>query len=888
MMKRIIYTLCACFLSWIVFQGTLSAQGSGKVTTISGKGYNMEEKKAPMKRDMFGQPTKQMSYEELFRDKKVKTSKGLMTIHAVNDHGCELVYVEFPKRLLEKDMMLTTAVRETSDNGSCAVGQFGDFIYLRFYLENDNLEARAIVGDEPVNLTGDERVEGALEGAHKPGIWQMMKVMAYTPDSSAVVVDMTQFFMNHTEYTNPFSAFRGNIMGAMAPDLQRQRPEMNKLVQVTAYDNNISVTGDYAYLVDYSFMGTVYMRNKPVAITADRILLMMPEDVMMPRIADVRVGTTKLPKNVVSGIDEGFRKKVYTLRRRIEPFDEAAYRAGQLVEPKKPIVFYMDTLMPQDWKKAIKDGAEAWNEAFEAAGFKNVIRVVEFPKNDPKFSAFDIANSVIRYVPSWNSYAQNSLHVDMRSGEILNSSIMVYGQLMQGLSTMYKGMAMTADPTARTNGELPENTRYELLKVYMSQMVGNCLGFTSNGRPDSAYPVDSLRSPSFTRKYGISPSIMGYYITYNYIAKEEDVAKGTRLIPLPVGEADKYMVKWLYTPIYEATTPEEEVPVLDEWIAEKKGNPAYSFGYPSGLYFDPSSTPGILGNDHLKSMKFYMERLNYALKNVDTWYSRDDKDYGHRAELMRFLFNDVGFKIRMVLSHVGGFRYNVGEEGATYDFVTKDEEKQYIDLMFKWMKEIPTLRQRGLEKKIGLSEDPTYMFVWDCFSQLFDRAILIYFAQEKGSKGYTAEEFVEELSRRAWAPTVQGKSKLTEIEQIMQSALVGSLLLSSGLQPQPPMMGQRQPMPQGGGGKKLDMDLYGAAPRIKMCGDSYWNTADQSLALDPDLDIRVVREPVQHIYYKMLLRTKAIIEKAIPNSTGELRAHYEFLLYKIHDVMDNK
>lgn len=836
---------------------------------------------------MPGQPAKLVSYEELFQDKKVRTSKGLMTIHAVNDHGRELVYVEFPKNLLGKDMMLTTSVRETSDNGSCAVGQFGDFIYLRFYLENDNLEARAIVGDEPVNLTGNERVEGALEEAHKPGIWQMMHVMAYTPDSSAVVVDMTRFFMDQTDYTNPFSSFNGNIMGANGNGLQRLRPELSKLVQVNAYDNNISVTGDYSYSVDYSFMGTVYMRNKPVSITADRILLMMPEETMRPRIADVRVGTVQLPKRVISSIDEGFRKKVYTLRRRIEPSDEAAYRAGQLVEPKKPIVFYMDTLMPRDWKKAIKDGAEAWNEAFEAAGFKNVIRVVEFPKNDPKFSAFDISNSVIRYVPSWNSYAQNSLHVDMRSGEILNSSIMVYGQLMQGLSLQYRVSVMASDPTARTNDELPANTRYGILKTYISQMVGNCLGFTSNARPDGVYPVDSLRSPSFTQKYGLSPSIMGYYITYNYIASEEDVAKGVRLIPNSIGEGDKYMVKWLYTPIYEAATPEEEVPVLDRWIAREENNPACSFGFPSGMYFDPSSTPGILGNDHLKSMKYYMERLKYALEHLDTWYAQDDKDYSKRAEFMKWLFNSIGFKIRMVLSHVGGFRYNLGENGASYDFVTKDEEKKYIDLMFNWMREIPKMRQRELEKKIGLSDDPTFMSVWDCFVQLFGRAELIYFAQEKGSKGYTAEEFVEELSRRVWAPTVQGKSSLTGIEKTMQLSMVGTMLLSSGVQVQPPMMMQGQQAPQGGG-RKFTTDLYGAASMTKLWGNGTCKTADQSLALDPRLDLRVVREPVQHIYFKMLLRTKAIIEKALPNSSGELRAHYELMLYKIHELMDKE
>lgn len=222
----------------------------------------------------------------------------------------------------------------------------------------------------------------------------------------------------------------------------------------------------------------------------------------------------------------------------------------------------MDTLIPADWQKAVKDGMEAWNEAFEAIGFKDVIQVKAYPRDDPSFDPMDVRHCMIWYSVLWKGYAKHTVLADIRSGEILNTPIVMNCELMKTLEFTYKRAAIASDARARTNSAFPSELRYELMKAYITQLAGKCLGLSSNYKVGSAFPLDSLRSPTFTQKYGVTPSIM-HYLEYNYIAEEKDVEKGVRLIPKGPGEYDRYAIKWLYAPVFEAKTAEEELPVLD-------------------------------------------------------------------------------------------------------------------------------------------------------------------------------------------------------------------------------------------------------------------------------------------------------------------------------------
>lgn len=876
-MKRIIYILLVSVVVAFIVQDSHAAEWKKK--------KNKKNKAVP---EMQRPPVKRPSaYERLFQGKQVTTEDGLMKIHALKDHGRDQVYVEFPLRLLGKDMMLTSSIEEISDSGEGAVGQFNNFVQLRFTRLDSNLLVRLIMGDEPVTTAGDANIEEALRLATQPGVWQMMKILAYSPDSTAVVVDMTRLFMEHSDYVSPFASFGGNSMGGFSQRIQRPRPDKNVLRGVKAYEKSILVTGEYNYFVDHKFMGQqVFRKNVPVTVTANRILMLLPEDVMRPRYADVRVGVTMLPKSGIAETDKGFVTRPYTMRWRLEPSDAERYKRGELVEPKKPIVFYMDTLIPADWKQPIKDAAESWNPVFEKIGFKNVIRVVEFPKNDSSFNANDIENSVIRYASTWMIGAQNSMHSDLRSGEILNASILVHNGIGIMLSDSYKAGALGLDPESHTNGLLPEATRYELMRAYMTPIFGNALGLTGNYKAVSAFPLDSLRSPSFTQKYGIAPSAMIPFM-FNVVARAEDVSKGVRLIPKGPGECDYFTMKWLYSPIPEVKTAEEEVAILEKWVAEEENNRNCQFGYDNKLMSDATYASRVPGDDQLKAVQYYLENVKRFFAHLDEWYKEGDPDFSKRAEYIGRHTAEIPMTMRILANYIGGFSVNYRADGTTLDFVPKARQKEVLKYCLKLVKDFSWVDVPEFEKQAGMMDNQSHMLTWGIMTRLLSRVEQLFFSEEKNKDGYTSKEFAEDLYREIWKPTRDGRA-LTEMERNMQKIFLGSIITSAGIAPAPaPAAGGQAPQQVRQG--MADPVNYVATYR-KLWGNSLFPEEYEAVGGElfvPALSsLKVARYPVQHWYFDMLLRTKDLIRKAVNTSTGESRMHYEYMLMKINNVLD--
>ena len=233
----------------------------------------------------------------------------------------------------------------------------------------------------------------------------------------------------------------------------------------------------------------------------------------------------------------------YAKRWRIEPSDSAAYRRGELVRPVKQLVFYIDSLMPVKCNPYIKAGAESWNKAFEKIGFKDVICVKEFPKNDTLFNANSFDCMTIRYSASWLNSAQTTIHSDTRTGEILNASILINANMISVQYADRIGATVAIDPRVRTT-VFPQEIQGELIQAAIAQAVGTGLGLTMNWGASCAYPVDSLRSASFTQKYGLASSVMGGVII-NDVATEEDVRNGVCLVNTKPGPYDELVIKYL-------------------------------------------------------------------------------------------------------------------------------------------------------------------------------------------------------------------------------------------------------------------------------------------------------------------------------------------------------
>ena len=751
-MRNILYI---CFLSFFLFGWGVQGQAKKKD----------KEKKETL-----------TAYQKLFKGKQVKTARGLMTVHKIGDK----VLVEFPIRLLGKDMMLTSSIENISDNGEGVVGQFAGYgLPFCFTRLDSTLQARIFLIDKPLNNSLETNWNEAIERSNAGGVYGTFKIKAYTPDSSAVVVDMTPLFMEYSPYTTPFTAIGGNSFFGLISREHEYKKECSMLKDVDAFDNNIMVTCELGFIENQYLFGAfkVIPGDVKVSVTTNKMLMLLPEEPMRPRLADPRLGVSFMEVSQVENDRKGLKSTFYTKRWRVEPVDEAAHRRGEMVEVKKPIVFYMDTLMPKEWQPYIKEGIESWNEAFEKIGFKDVVRVVDFPKDDPDFNANNIKYSTIRYAPLWLDM-QNSMHVDPRTGEILNASLYIYDGLVSGLKTNRMLTTMATDPSVRTT-RFSEEMIGELIRVEIMREAGINLGLVYNAGASAVYPVDSLRSPSFTREHGLSPSVMDY-VPCNYIAQPGDVEKGVRMVPGGLGEYDYYVIRWLYEPIPTVTTPKDEFATLDRWIREERTNPKYRFGKVPYYYYDPRCFTGDLGDDHLKALEYAVNNLKIAVRNFYDWYAEGDEDLSLRSQLYNSLRGQLQKRINDVSVNLGGFYQMEAfstEEEPSYVVVPGAIQKAAVKCRIDMAKDLAWLEHKAGEKKLEIRNSNVDQIRSFILGTLTFRLKYVALGAEKGGD-YSLAEYVEDIYRNVWDGTLKNRP-LEKYEMDLQKEFLGSVVASS-------------------------------------------------------------------------------------------------------------
>lgn len=866
-MRNILYI---CFLSFFLFGWGVQGQAKKKD----------KEKKETL-----------TAYQKLFKGKQVKTAHGLMTVHKIGDK----VLVEFPIRLLGKDMMLTSSIENISDNGEGVVGQFAGYgLPFCFTRLDSTLQARIFLIDKPLNNSLETNWNEAIERSNAGGVYGTFKIKAYTPDSSAVVVDMTPLFMEYSPYTTPFTAIGGNSFFGLISREHEYKKECSMLKDVDAFDNNIMVTCELGFIENQYLFGAfkVIPGDVKVSVTTNKMLMLLPEEPMRPRLADPRLGVSFMEVSQVENARKGVKSTFYTKRWRVEPVDEVAHRRGEMVEVKKPIVFYMDTLMPKEWQPYIKEGIESWNEAFEKIGFKDVVRVVDFPKDDPDFNASNIKYSTIRYAPLWLDM-QNSMHVDPRTGEILNASLYIYDGLVSGLKTNRMLTTMATDPSVRTT-RFSEEMIGELIRVEIMREAGINLGLVYNAGASAVYPVDSLRSPSFTREHGLSPSVMDY-VPCNYIAQPGDVEKGVRMVPGGLGEYDYYVIRWLYEPIPTVTTPKDEFATLDRWIREERTNPKYRFGKVPYYYYDPRCFTGDLGDDHLKALEYAVNNLKIAVRNFYDWYAEGDEDLSLRSQLYNSLRGQLQKRINDVSVNLGGFYQMEAfstEEEPSYVVVPGAIQKAAVKCMIDMAKDLAWLENKAVEKKLEIRNSNVDQIRSFILGTLTFRLKYVALGAEKGGD-YSLAEYVEDIYRNVWDGTLKNRP-LEKYEMDLQKEFLGSVVASSTIATTAgnftprrgiAMVGHEGAIsPETIDRKQLDLirEQLAVLPEKGM-------SQEERSGFYPTMQVVMPGDyiPVNY-YFDMLFKIQDLLKGAVTKSSGETKLHYEYLLYKINKMLANK
>ncbi|MBC6994078.1 zinc-dependent metalloprotease [Neolewinella lacunae] len=638
-----------------------------------------EKKKSPFK-----------DYDKVIT-KDAVTTEGLFKTHLVG----EKYYFEVPFSRLDRDMLLVSRIAKIPANlggGYVNAGSKTNEQLVHWSRMNNAIHLKSIsysnVADAelPIFLSVQDNNYAPLIMA--------FKIEAFNPDSTAAVIEVSELF---TTDVPAISGLSNQVRTTYkVRNLDKARSFISRMA---SYPENVEVRHDMTFVATEPPSNS---RTGTISLQMAQSLYLLPETPMQPRLHDPRVGWFTIRQ-----IDYGSEalkadQKTYLRRWRLEPKDPAAYARGELVEPVKPIVYYLDPATPEKFRPYFRQGIEDWQEAFKAAGFKNAIiaKDAPTPEEDPDWSPEDARFSTVRYVASETRNAVGPSVSDPRSGEIIESDIIWYHNHLRSYRNRYLLETGAANPSARTLNT-PDEEIGEMMRRVISHEIGHALGLPHNMKASYAYPVDSLRSASFTQKWGLATTIMDY-TRYNYVAQPGDT--GVRWVRM-LGPYDIYAINWGYRVIPDASSPAAEKATLNAWVREKNGDPVYLFGGTNS--FDPSSQTESVGDDPIKASTYALANLKIVAPNLAKWTATAGEDYSDLEELYRELLGVWSRFAGHVTTNVGGVYEKLkttDEAGYTYTPTDRAEQKKSVAFLNQHFFTTPEwLLQDEVTRNIGPS-----------------------------------------------------------------------------------------------------------------------------------------------------------------------------------------
>ncbi|AMC11840.1 zinc-dependent metalloprotease [Lutibacter profundi] len=700
--------------------------------------------------------------------KEAKTDDGLFKIHTIDD----TYLYEIPDSLFEREFLMVTRIAKNTSNNRSFGGQKTNTQVLRWQKKGKTVLLRVV----SYNTVADKELpvhEAVVNSNFEPVLFSF-PIKAYNNEKTATVIDATELFSTDVKALGLPSPVRKSYK------ITKLDTKKSFIESIKSYPKNIEVHHVKTYAASAPPTNS---STGIVSVEMSSSMILLPKEPMKRRIFDERVGWFTTSQTDYGSEAQKSDKITFLDRWRLEVKKEdiEKFKRGELVEPKKQIVYYIDRATPKKWRKHIKQGIENWQVAFEAAGFKNAIIAKDPPtkEEDPEWSPEDIRYSVVRYLASPIPNA-NGPHVsDPRSGEILESDINWYHNVMSLLKGWFFVQTAAINPEAQTT-EFKDNVMGELIQFVSSHEVGHTLGLPHNMGSSSAYPVDSLRSATFTKKHGTAPAIMDY-ARFNYVAQPGD--KGVALMP-NIGVYDKYAIRWGYRPILDAKTAKDEKETLDNWILEHDGDPLYRFGHQqAGSVVDPSSQTEDLGDDAIKASKYGIANLKRIVPNLINWTAEKGKNYDDLKTMYGHVISQFNRYMGHVSSNIGGVYENYktyDQEGAVYTYVDKEHQKNCLKFVNTQLFETPTwlidkniierTEYSGITERIRAIQVKTLNNILNLgrMTRMIENETL------NGSNAYTLVSMMDDLRNNIWSELRTGK-KIDTYRRNLQRAYIEKL-----------------------------------------------------------------------------------------------------------------
>lgn len=751
----------------------------GATTHVEAKIFERKKKKAQT--EVKAAPVKQninglKPYTQVITP-KAKSSFGFLTVHKVDNN----YFFEIPDSMLNRDILIVNRISKApTSRQKSRVGYPGDILgskVIRF----ENKDNKRILVREYSYRERSENKDGMFQSVRNSNTQPIVAnfgIETIKKDSLTrnYVINVSVFLQKE----NPLFSFDADSKEYIG--LLNMVGEGTYIDTLKAFPKNIEISTTVTYqskkgMSNVGFLETGSPRI-PLTYELNSSMVLLPEVPMKARLFDPRVGYFTVGYTDFDSNPQGIEYKKLITRWRLEPKDEAAYLRGELVEPKKPIIIYIDPATPKKWVPYLIQGVNDWQVAFEKAGFKNAIYALEAPTDNPSWSLEDARHSAIVYKPSDIPNASGPHINDPRTGEILETHINWYHNVMSLLRDWYMIQAGTIDEAARKM-QLDDELMGQLIRFVSSHEVGHTLGLRHNFGSSHTVPVEKLRDKAWVEANGHTPSIMDY-ARFNYVAQPEDGITRAGIFPR-IGIYDKWSIEWGYRWLPQFQTPEDEVAFSNQSIIEKlKTDVRYTFGTESDPN-DPRNQSEDLGDDSMLASLYGIKNLKRIVPQILTWSYEPNKSYAGAGEIYSGVVSQFNRYLGHVTKNVAGIYSNSitveQTDEIAREFVPANIQKRAIAFLNEQLFTTPEwlIDRQLMEKAKILPVNVICSLQSGVLARLINKNTLDKMSENEilnGKKAYTSAQMFNDLKKVIWSNL--GQSDI--YKRNMQKAYVENLI----------------------------------------------------------------------------------------------------------------